>query len=196
MLVAGHRVMAGHVGVRDHEAPAVRGVHEPRRDQAVPEEGGVGARLGPGPHEPRALGCGRERHQGGKRGADRVAPAGRQDRVGHRGVERLAIAVKLRKARPVARERPSRATGAPPRVLGVDLELDHRVGAERLAHALGFHRAATQRQHAAAHALEQLQHYLLLARPERRFALAVEERRDRLAEPALELVVRVERADP
>jgi hypothetical protein len=70
------------------------------------------------------------------------------------------------------------------------------VGAQRLAHALGSHRAAAQRQHAPARALEQLQHHLLLAFPEGRLALAVEERRDRLAEPALELVVRVERPDP
>jgi hypothetical protein len=53
--------------------------------------------------------------------------------------------VQLGEAAGVACERPALAGRAPPRLLGLDLEIDHGVGDERLAHALGAKRAAAER---------------------------------------------------
>jgi hypothetical protein len=71
--------------------------------------------------------------------------------------------------------------------------MHHRVRRERLADALRAHGAAAERHDLGALSRQQLEHHLLLARAEGGLALAVEERLHRLAEPLLELAVRVER---
>ncbi len=141
-------------------------------------------------------GCLAEGAQRGQGGAHGVARRGRDHRVRQRRVELLAVALELLEAARVASQRTSASGGAPPRVLGAHLELHHRVSRQRIADALGEHRAASERHHAPAGPGQQLQHHLLLTRAEGGLALAVEEGFDRLAQPALELAVGVERLDP
>jgi hypothetical protein len=101
--------------------------------------------------------------------------------------------VQLGEAGLVARERTPLAGRAAPGLVRLHLEVDDGVAPERLAHGLRAERATAERHHARVGAPEQLEHHLLLARAEGGLALAVEEVLDRLAEPALELVVGVER---
>jgi hypothetical protein len=79
-----------------------------------------------------------------------------------------------------------------PGVIRLDLQVDDGVTGERLAHALGLERPAAERDHLGVAALQQLADHLGLARAELLFAVTVEERLDRLAEPLLELTVGVE----
>jgi hypothetical protein len=194
-LLPRHRVPRRDVLVRDDEAAALARVREAGGDQARAEEDWVVARRRGGPDEPRARGRLCERADRRQRGADRVAARRRQHRVGHRRVERLAVAVELGEAAEVAGERAPAPGRAPPGVLRVHLEQDDRVSAERLAHPLGADRPAAERHDAAAGRVEQLEHDLLLTGAERVLALTVEERLDRLAQPPLELLVRIERLD-
>jgi hypothetical protein len=69
----------------------------------------------------------------------------------------------------------------------------HGVAGECLAHQLRADRSASERDDARFLPREQLEDELLLAGAKRLLALAVEERLDRLAQPPLELAVRVER---
>ena len=101
--------------------------------------------------------------------------------------------MQLREAAAVARERPALAGGPPPRLVGLHLEVDDRVGSERSADPLRAEGAAAERDHPGVGPGEQLERHLLLARAKRVLALPVEEGLDRLAEPLLELAVAVER---
>jgi hypothetical protein len=184
------------VRVRHREAPPVERVEEAGGHQAVAEEDRVVARCRRGPHHPgatRRLAQGQQRRQGAHRHA---AVGGEDDRVGGRLVARAALLEERVEARAVACERPALARRAPPGVVGAHLEVDDHVAGERVAHAIGAQRAAAERHHAAVRPSEQLEDQLLLAPPELRLALAVEERLDRLAERLLELAVGVERGHP
>lgn len=94
----------------------------------------------------------------------------------------------------ISRQGPALARGATPRLPGLDLEMDDRVVAQRVPHALGPDGTPSQGHHpTAAGPLEHGQHRLLLALTEGRLAFAVEECLDRLAERRLELAVGVQR---
>jgi hypothetical protein len=101
--------------------------------------------------------------------------------------------MELREAALLARQRAALAGGPPPGLVRLDLQVDHGVPGQRLAHPLRAERPAPDRHHARVLPREQLEDELLLARAKGVFALAVEERLDRLAETPLELAVRVER---
>ena len=70
------------------------------------------------------------------------------------------------------------------------------MAAQRLAHALGLHRPAAERDHRPLGPRQQLADHLFLARAKGGLALAVEELLDRLAQALLELAVGVERLHP
>jgi hypothetical protein len=86
----------------------------------------------------------------------------------------------------VAGQRPAAAGGARPGRLRVDVHEHGDVPRQRRADALGPQRPAPERDHPAVGALEQLAGDLLLASPERRLALAVEDVGDRLAQLLLD----------
>jgi hypothetical protein len=77
----------------------------------------------------------------------------------------------------------------------VDVEQDHHVALERGAHSLGLQRAAPEGDDAAVGRLEQRAGELLLGGAERGFAVAREDRLDRLAELGLEQRVGIVRRD-
>jgi hypothetical protein len=162
-------------------------------DQPASEEHRVLARRRGRPDEPRAGGRLLERPQRRQRPPERIAVARREHRVRHRLVLRHPVAVELREAALVARQRAALAGRPPPGLVRLDLQMHHGVPHERLAHPLGPDRTAPERHHARVLPRQQLEDELLLACAERLLALAVEERLDGLAEPPLELAVRVER---
>ena len=114
----------------------------------------------------------------------------------HRRVERLAVPLELLEAAGIPGQRAPAAGGAPPGVLGAHLELHHRVLGQRVANALGEHRAAAQGHDSPGRSAQQLEHHLLLTRAEGGLALTVEEGVDRLPQAALQLAVGVERLHP
>ena len=101
--------------------------------------------------------------------------------------------MQLREAAAVARERPALAGGPPPGLVGLHLQVNDRVGRERSADPLRAEGSATERDHPGVGPREQLERHLLLARAKRVLALPVEEGLERLAEPPLQLAVRIER---
>ena len=116
------------------------------------------------------------------------------DDVGERVVERLALRVEPLEAAPVGGERPSAAPAARPRRVDVDVDPDDEVIGERLAHGRRADRAAPECQDTRPGVAEQLERDALLGRPERGLAIGREHLRDRLAEPAGDHVIDVDRA--
>ncbi len=197
-MLAGDAVMGGHVRVGNDEPPRVGRVEEAGGEEPRADENRVVAGRRLGPDEPDALEPCRARlaqRVERRHGLARGVAAGRRDHgVGERLVELRAVGVELVEAAAVAGERPALAGRAPPRLVGLHLEVDDGVIGQRLAHALGREGAAADGDDSAVRApVEQAQDDLLLASTECGLALALEVRLDRLAELGLDLAVGVER---
>jgi hypothetical protein len=188
------RVQGAHDGVGDGEPPRLLG-ERPRRpsERATTDPDGVLPRRRRGPEQDEARGdlTGRQRAQGGRGAAPRGPVAAEQDRAGRPLVGRGALAVQRPERRAIAGQRPIAPRGARPGRPLVDVHEDRDVPRQGRADPLGPQRPAAERDHPAVGALEQLAGDLLLARPERRLALAVEHVGDRLAQLLLEEPVRV-----
>ena len=156
-VVGRHAVERRHVLVGDREPPAVGGPEEGGLQQAAAEEDRVVARLGGGPDQPGASrGAGARACSAGTAWRTAARAGGRHGHLRRGLVHRQAVLVQLVEAPAVAGQRPALARRAAPGVLGVDLQVDDGVPAERVAHPLRAQRPAAEGDHPGVVAAEQL----------------------------------------
>ena len=189
--------------VGDAEGPRGKGVRKglpgivQQADRALADGSRIGAALRLGPDHPDSRSA---LHRGQpRRGRTRGVPGrGRQDRAGERLVEGAPVSKSLGELLAIRGQGPAGSRRALPGDLLVDVAPDRHVLSERAAHSLALDRAAAQGDHRRGPAdltgqgIEHGDDQPLLAAAELDLSLALEERRDRLAQLALEQLIGVD----